>query len=143
MATTPQSEHLISRRSLMLRGAAVGAGTIGASRLLADPSLAVAHGHHSAHGGLTKGDVAILQFLAAAELLESDLWQQYNELAGIQDSEVPGGSGSPAYAAAVAGLDEDLAPDIPHKTDDEVSPPPLLHAPPGGAPPGPHETGQD
>src|SRR5215471_6070433 len=32
-------------------------------------------------GGLTRGDVAILQFLAAAEILETDLWQQYNELA--------------------------------------------------------------
>jgi hypothetical protein len=121
MATTPQSEHLISRRSLMVRGAAVGVGTIGASRLLADPSLAVAQGRHSAHGGLTKGDVAILQFLAAAELLESDLWQQYNELAGIQDSEVPGGSGSPAYAAAVAVLDEDMAQYIHDNTDDEFS----------------------
>ncbi len=37
---------------------------------------------------LTKGDAAILRFLAAAEILETDLWQQYNELGGIQDSEV-------------------------------------------------------
>ena len=28
-------------------------------------------------GGLTRGDVAILRFLAAAELIEADLWQQY------------------------------------------------------------------
>jgi hypothetical protein len=40
---------------------------------------------------------ASLRFLAAVETLESDLWQQYNELGGIQDSEVPGGSGSAAY----------------------------------------------
>ena len=45
-------------------------------------------------GGLDGGDAAILRFLAAAEILETDLWQQYNELGGIQDSEVPGGSGS-------------------------------------------------
>ena len=45
-------------------------------------------------GSLTQGDVAILRFLAAAEIIETDLWQQYNELGGIQDSEVPGGSGS-------------------------------------------------
>jgi len=31
--------------------------------------------------GLTRGDVAILRFLAAAEILETDLWQQYTELA--------------------------------------------------------------
>jgi hypothetical protein len=48
---------------------------------------------------LTKGDAAILRFLAAAEILETDLWQQYNELGGIQDSEVPGGTGNPAYTA--------------------------------------------
>jgi hypothetical protein len=45
-------------------------------------------------GRLTKGDAAILRFLAAAEILETDLWVQYNELGGVQDNEVPGGSGS-------------------------------------------------
>ena len=29
---------------------------------------------------ITEGDVAILEFLAASELIERDLWQQYNEL---------------------------------------------------------------
>src|SRR6267378_1988787 len=60
-------------------------------------------------GIITVGDVAILRFLAAAELLETDLWQQYNELGGIQDSEVPGGSGSPAYTAAISFLDGEMA----------------------------------
>jgi hypothetical protein len=72
-------------------------------------------------GGLTRGDVAILRFLAAAELIETDLWQQYNELAGIQDSEVPGGSGNPDYAEAVAVLDEDMDQYIHDNTDDEIS----------------------
>ena len=36
-----------------------------------------------------------MRFLAALEIIETDLWQQYNELGGIQDKEVPGGSGSP------------------------------------------------
>ena len=75
----------------------------------------------AASGGLTKGDAAILRFLAAAEILETDLWQQYNELAGIQDSEVPGGSGNPAYTEAVAVLDEDMAQYIHDNTDDEIS----------------------
>jgi hypothetical protein len=39
-------------------------------------------------GPLTKGDVAILRFLAAAEIIESDLWLQYQELGGVQDDEV-------------------------------------------------------
>ena len=68
-----------------------------------------------------KGDAAILRFLAAAEILETDLWQQYNELAGIQDSEVPGGSGNPAYTEAVAVLDEDMNQYIHDNTDDEFS----------------------
>ena len=74
-----------------------------------------------AAGGLSKGDEAILRFLAAAELIETDLWQQYNELAGIQDREVPGGSGNPAYTEAVEVLDEDMAQYIHDNTDDEIS----------------------
>ena len=68
-----------------------------------------------------KGDAAILRFLAAAEILETDMWQQYNELAGIQDSEVPGGSGNPDYTEAVAVLDEDMDQYIHDNTDDEIS----------------------
>ena len=115
MNETQQAEHRSSRRSFLLKGAAVGAGTLGAGRLLADASPA------RASGGLTKGDAAILRFLAAAEILETDMWQQYNELAGIQDAEVPGGSGNPAYTEAVAVLDEDMAQYIHDNTDDEVS----------------------
>jgi hypothetical protein len=111
-----------SRRSFLLTGAAIGAGTIGAGRFLADASPA------RAAVGLTKGDAAILRFLAAAELIETDLWQQYNELAGIQDSEVPGGSGSPAYTAAVAVLDEDMPQYIHDNTDDEASHAAFLNA---------------
>src|SRR3954470_22207388 len=115
METTQQSEHPVSRRSLMLKGAAAGVGTVAAGALLADPRPAFAN------GGLTKGDAAILRFLAAAEIIETDLWRQYNELAGIQDSEVPGGTGSPAYHDAVAVLDEDMDQYIHDNTDDEFS----------------------
>jgi hypothetical protein len=113
--TTEQSEHVSSRRSFLVKGATVGAGILGAGRLLTDASPALAA------GGLTKGDAAILRFLAAAEIIETDLWQQYNELAGIQDSEVPGGSGNPAYTEAVAVLDEDMDQYIHDNTDDEIS----------------------
>ena len=103
-----------TRRSLLVRGAAVGA-TIGAGGLLAEASPAFA-----SHG-LTRKDADILRFLAAAEIIETDLWQQYNELAGIQDSEVPGGTGNPAYHDAVAVLDEDMDQYIHDNTDDEIS----------------------
>ena len=109
-----QAEGTTTRRSLLVRGAAVGA-TIGAGGLLADAPSAFAS------GGLTRNDAAILRFLAAAEIIETDLWQQYNELAGIQDSEVPGGSGNPDYHEAVAVLDEDMDQYIHDNTDDEIS----------------------
>jgi hypothetical protein len=63
----------------------------------------------SARRRLTRGDEAILRFVAATEILETDFWPQYNELGGIQDSEVPGGTGNPAYTAALAVLDSDMA----------------------------------
>jgi hypothetical protein len=103
-----------NRRSFLRKGAAVGVGAVGAG-LLADTAAA------DASGGLTRGDAAILRFLAAAEIIETDLWQQYNELAGIQDREVPGGSGNPAYTEAVAVLDEDMNQYIHDNTDDEFS----------------------
>jgi Ferritin-like domain len=105
-----------SRRSFLLTGAAVGAGAAGAGLLTAESARAMA-----STGGLTSGDAAILRFLAALEILETDLWQQYNELAGIQDSEVPGGGGNPAYAAAVAVLDSDMAQYIHDNTEDEAT----------------------
>ena len=123
MEESEQSQDLTSRRSFLLKGAAVGAASLGAGGLLLEPSEALAKPRPKGgpKGGLTKGDAAILRFLAAAELIETDLWQQYNELAGIQDREVPGGSGSPAYAEAISVLDGDMDQYIHDNTDDEIS----------------------
>jgi ferritin-like protein len=126
MEDREQSHDQTSRRSFLLRGAAVGAASLGAGGLLLEPSEALAKARPT--GRLPKGDVAILRFLAAAELIETDLWLQYNELAGIQDSEVPGGSGSPAYAEAIAVLDEDMDQYIHDNTDDEISHAAFLNA---------------
>ena len=111
-------ETSTSRRSFLRKGLVVGgAGAIGAGLLSSGlPAFA-----QESSGGLTKGDVAILRFLSAAEILETDLWQQYNELGGIQDSEVPGGSGSPGYTAALAVLDADMAQYIHDNTEDEFT----------------------
>ena len=90
---TPDIGHRTSsRRAFVAQGVAVGVGAMGAGGLLARAGSAAV----KANGSLTDGDAAILRFLAAAEILETDLWQQYNELGGIQDSEVPGGSGNRA-----------------------------------------------
>jgi len=111
----------VSRRSFLGTSLAVGAGTIGAG-LFANIPAAIAS------GGLTRNDEAILRFLAAAEIIEADLWLQYNELGGIQDDEVPGGTGNPAYTAAVAVLDEDMDQYIHDNTDDENSHAAFLNA---------------
>jgi hypothetical protein len=104
--------NLASRRSFLKRGM-FAAGAAGGS---------AAFGQSRADGPITRGDVAILRFLAAAEIIETDLWVQYNELAGVQDSEVPGiTEGSPAYMAALAVLDEDMAQYIHDNTEDEIS----------------------
>ena len=115
MEATDVSAPRSNRRSFLLTGAAAGAATIAGGKLLAESAPA------RASGGLTPGDAAILRFLAALETLETDVWQQYNELGGIQDSEVPGGSGNPDYTAALAVLDSDMAQYIHDNTDDEFT----------------------
>lgn len=112
----------VNRRSFLRKSLAAGAGAMTAGFL--SKNIAIAKGDHSeghGKGDLPAGDAAILRFLAAAEILETDAWQQYNELAGIQDSEVPGGSGNPAYTAAVAVLDSDMAQYIHDNTEDEFT----------------------
>ncbi len=107
-----------SRRSFLRNGTvAAGAATVGAGLLANELSASGEEGS----GRLTPGDASILRFLAAAEILETDLWQQYNELGGIQDSEVPGGSGSAAYTAALQVLDSDMPQYIHDNTEDELT----------------------
>jgi Ferritin-like domain len=105
-------QRYISRRSFLGKTIALGAGTVGAGLL---GSIRTAE----ASGSLSPGDAALLRFPAALELIEADFWVQYNELGGIQDNEVPGGTGNPAYTEALAMLDEDMDQYIHDNTDDE------------------------
>jgi hypothetical protein len=73
------------------------------------------------HDRLPRGDVAIIKFLAAAELVESDFWQQYNELGGVN-------GGNPAYKAALENLDSDMPQYVSDNTDDEMSHAAFLNA---------------
>src|SRR5450432_2937641 len=110
-----QLNRSFDRRSL-LKGLGVVGAAVSVGSLLAPEADA-----DSSSGGITHGDAAILRFLAAAEIIETDLWQQYNELGGIQDSEVPGGSGSPAYTNALKVLDGDMDQYIHDNTEDEMT----------------------
>ena len=102
----------IKRRSF-LKGLGVTGAALSAGSLLAEASQSSAI--------VTIGDVAILRFLAAAEILETDLWQQYNELGGVPDSEVPGGTGNRRYTNAVKKLDADMDQYIHDNTEDEMT----------------------
>ena len=113
----------INRRSFVKKGiTAAGIATASAGLLTNTTSLlAEDEGREDRTGSLTRGDAALLRFAAAAEILETDFWVQYNELGGVQDSEVPGGSGNPAYTEALSQLDEDMAQYIHDNTDDEFT----------------------
>ncbi len=104
------------RRRSFLKGLGVVGAALSAGSLLTGEAEA-----QDRSGIITVGDVAILRFLAAAEILETDLWQQYNELGGIQDSEVSGGSGSPRYTKALEVLDGDMPQYIHDNTEDEMT----------------------
>ena len=113
------------RRRAFLRGVGLGVAALAPGGVLfasnsngKGKALGKGHGHGNPHE-LAEGDAALLRFAAAAEILETDLWVQYNELAGIQDSEEPAGSGNPAYTEAVKQLDGDMDQYIHDNTEDE------------------------
>jgi hypothetical protein len=104
----------ISRRLFLGKSLAMGAGTIGIGLLGETREAEASH-------GLFPGDAALLRFAAAAEILEADFWIQYNELGGVQDPEVPGGTGNEPYTKAIEVLDEDMPIYIHDNTDDEIT----------------------
>jgi len=111
--TVPNSNN---RRSFLKGTLAAGAALAGASALTSKGLLA------QDHRRLTRGDAAILQFLAAAELIEADLWQQYAELGGVTT-----GSQN-AYQNALQNLDSDGSQYISSNTLDEQSHAQFLNA---------------
>jgi len=88
--------RVVRRRSFLKASVGVGLASAALSTTALLAPTAQAKGH-----ALTSVDVAILRFLAAAELIESDLWQKYNELGGVA-------GGNAAYMAALANLDNDM-----------------------------------
>jgi hypothetical protein len=107
-------KRFISRRSFLGKTIALGAGTVGAGLL---SSIRTAE----ASGSLSAGDGALLRFPAALELLEADFWIQYNELGGIQDDEVPGGTGNEDYTEALEVIEDEMGDYIHDNTDDEIT----------------------
>jgi hypothetical protein len=110
-------QGVVKRRSF-LKGLGIAGATLSAGALLGTEGNAQTT---RSSGKLSKGDAALLRFAAAAELIEADLWQQYNELGGIQ-------GGNPAYIAALSNLDGDMPQYITDNTDDELSHAAFLNA---------------
>ncbi len=132
MQNAPENHPAVSDTGVAVSAASPGGNLSRRSFLTAGLALGAAAGlgplNHAATAfagtptaSLPAGDAAILRFLAAAELIEADLWQQYNELTGIQDGEEPAGTGSPRYTRAVSKLDSDMAQYVHDNTDDEKS----------------------
>jgi hypothetical protein len=111
------SHGLVRRRSFLKGLGMAGATLLPASALLMTKGKAQADERQERNGKLTKGDVAILKLLAAAEIIETDLWQQYNELGGIGAT----GSISQPYIDDLIVLDGDMPQYIADNTDDEMS----------------------
>ena len=113
-----------NRRSFLKKGAfAAGAAALGVGLTGGSGLVFGEKGPKLKSGTLTPGDAALLRFAAAAEILETDFWVQYNELGGVQDNEFPGGggTGNAAYTAALANLDMDMPQYIHDNTDDEFT----------------------
>jgi hypothetical protein len=108
-------QGVVKRRSF-LKGLGIAGATLSAGALLGTEGNA-----QVSTGRLSKGDAALLRFAAAVELIEADLWQQYNELGGVQ-------GGNPAYMAALSNLDGDMPQYISDNTDDELSHAAFLNA---------------
>ncbi len=122
MEHTNKFNGAIDRRSFVKNGLTAAGLTTAGVGLLNDSSLILAEEEKGEHKGrLSRGDAALLRFAAAAEILETDFWVQYNELCGIPDSEVPGGSGNPAFTTALSVLDSDMAQYVHDNTDDEFT----------------------
>src|SRR3989441_6976961 len=110
-------QGVVKRRSF-LKGLGIASATLSAGALLGTEGNAQTTGTTST---LSRGDAALLRFAAAVELIEADLWQQYNELGGVQ-------GGNPAYIAALSNLDGDMPQYISDNTDDELSHAAFLNA---------------
>jgi hypothetical protein len=119
LAAQVSAPNRLARRSF-LRNLGLGAALLapGAALLSSSAKALAKNGNENA---LTRGDAAILQLLAAAELIETDLWKQYNELGGVNAPD----SG---YKAGLVILDGDQPQYISDNTDDEISHAAFLNA---------------
>ena len=116
----------VQRRSFLKGMGMAGAALTGGSLLSAASATA------QTTGIITSGDVALLRFAAAAELIETDLWQQYAELGGLTPGQLPVETAPfkpmNSYQAAFMNLDPDGPQYVSSNTTDEQSHAEFLNA---------------
>src|SRR5271156_352521 len=121
------SERASNRRAFLKNSMVAGAVATVSAGILGNGLPAFA-----ATTKLNKGDIAILRFLAAAELIEADLWQQYSELGGLTPGQEPVETAPfkpmNSYQAAFMNLDPDGPQYITSNTNDEQSHADFLNA---------------
>jgi len=122
----------LDRRSFMRGGLVAGGAAVMGAGLLSNSREAVAQDDNNGRG-LSRGDAAILRFLAAAELIESDLWTQYAELGGLTPGQkpvedTPNFTPMNTYQGSLMNLDSDGPQYITSNTLDEVSHADFLNA---------------
>ena len=117
----------VDRRSFLKGGLLAGGAAVVGAGLLTNGTLASAQ----ESGSLNAGDIAILRFLAAAELIEADLWTQYAELGGIGANlpvEVDPNQTINNYQLALSNLDGDATQYITSNWKDELTHAAFLNA---------------
>ncbi len=111
--------RVVGRRAFLRQAGLASAVAVPASAIVA--SGASAKGLRRARNEPTEGDFAILRFLCAAEIIESDLWEQYAGFGGQASSERPNDGQNGFYVSALQNLDSDMPQYISDNTDDEES----------------------
>jgi len=101
-------------RRLFMKSLALG----GASLMPIGAALADGDSGRTRLGSITDGDAAILRFLAAAEILETDLWEQYTDFVDVDS----------AYTNALEVIDDNMATYVDQNTADEFSHQDFLNA---------------
>jgi hypothetical protein len=124
------SSSSVDRRSFLKGSLLAGSAAVGAG-LLTSGTLARAQASTQQTGSLNSGDIAILRFLAAAELIEADLWTQYAELGGIGTNppiEIDPNQTLNNYQIALSNLDSDGPQYITSNWKDEITHATFLNA---------------
>jgi hypothetical protein len=127
--TQPASRYIQTNSSTTVarRSFIKGLGIVGAT-LLPGAALLKAQSTSSS-GKLSKGDADLLRFALWAEIVESDLWTQYNELGGATaPNDGAPNVGNPPYKLALQNLDGDMPQYITDNNDDELSHAAFLNA---------------